>query len=146
VQELHSIPLDQPLAARLVEAIDALDTYHDRIGTLLAPVDTAGTQHRAPTPDRDAAGEPRTRRSHHEDLPAVARMDVIYEAVTKLLEPDQQHLRLPAGTLADAFLGLYSGRKRTAHPDPSRLPARQLVDLFMHGALTSSHTRPRSGS
>src|SRR5882724_10313897 len=64
VQELHSIPLDQPLAARLVEAIDALDTYHDRIGTVLAPVDTAGVQHRAPTPDHDTAGEPSTRQSN----------------------------------------------------------------------------------
>ena len=35
VQDLQSIPLDQPLAARLVEAIDALDTYHGRIVTFL---------------------------------------------------------------------------------------------------------------
>jgi AcrR family transcriptional regulator len=150
LRELHSIPLDQPLAARLVEAIDALDTYHARAVTLLAPADAASTPHRQPTPDSGTASEPRTRQVNfnYEELRDAARMDVISQAVTKLLEPDQEHLRLPAGTLADAFLGLYSGRKRTPHPQPSRrpteqprrsrLPAEQLVDLFMHGALTTS--------
>jgi hypothetical protein len=136
VQDLRAIPLDQPLAARLVEAITALDTYHERIVTVLAPWITLGVPQPAPAPGRDTAGEPRTPRTTHEDLRSAARMDVIREAVTKLLEPDQQHLRLSAGTLADAFLGLYSGRRRTAPPDPSRLPAEQLADLFMYGALT----------
>jgi AcrR family transcriptional regulator len=149
VQDLQSIRLDQPLAARLAEAIDALDTYHGRLVTFLAPLDASGTPQPRPTPEDGTAGEPRTRQFDRADLRAAARMDVIGQAVTKLLEPDQEHLRLPAGTLADAFLGLYSGRRRTPHPDPSRLPteqpqpsqlpAEQLVDLFMHGALTTTN-------
>ncbi|WP_432827954.1 TetR/AcrR family transcriptional regulator [Dactylosporangium sp. CA-092794] len=139
VQELQSIPLDQPLAARLVETIHALDTYHGRIATLLAPLDAYGTPQGQPTPDSGTAGEPRTRPFSREDFRAAARMDVIGQAVTKLLEPDQEHLRLQAGTLANVFLALYSGRKRTPHPQPSQLSAEQLVDLFIHGALTTTN-------
>jgi AcrR family transcriptional regulator len=114
-------------------------------------LDASGPPQRQPTPEDGTAVEPRTRQFNfnREDLRATARMDVIGQAVTKLLEPDQEHLRLPAGTLADAFLGLYSGRRRTPHPEPSRLPieqpqrsqlpAEQLVDLFMHGALTTTN-------
>jgi AcrR family transcriptional regulator len=141
VQDLQSIRMDQPLAARLAEAIDALDTYHGRLVTFLAPLDASGPPQHQPTPEGVNVDR--------EDLRAAARIDVIGQAVTKLLEPDQEHLRMPAGTLADAFLGLYSGRKRTPHPEPSRLPterpqgsqlpAEQLVDLFMHGALTTTN-------
>jgi AcrR family transcriptional regulator len=150
LHDLHSIPLDQPLAARLIEAIDALDTYHARTVTLLAPAQAASAAHRQPTPDSGTTGEPRPRQVNfnYEELRNAARMDVISQAVTKLLEPDQEYLRLPAGTLADVFLGLYSGRRRTPHPELSRrpterpqrsqLPAEQLVDLFLHGALTTS--------
>jgi hypothetical protein len=139
LQDLESIPLHQPLAARLVEAIDALDTYHRRIVTFLTPSDASGTPPRQPTPAGATNGEPRTRQLNREDLRSAARIDVIGQAVTKLLEPDQDHLRLPAETLADAFLGLYSGRKRTPHTAPSQLPAEQLVDLFIHGALTATN-------
>jgi AcrR family transcriptional regulator len=149
VQDLQSIPRDQPLAARLVDAIDALDTYHGRIDTLLTPLEAAGSPQRQPRPDSGSADETRTPQFSRADFSAAARMDVIGEAVTKLLEPDQEHLRLPAGTLADAFLGLYSGRRRIPHPEPARLPtdqpqrsqlpAEQLVDLFMHGALTTTN-------
>lgn len=51
VQELQSIPLDQPLAARLVEAIHALDTYHGRMVTFLAPLHPAGTPQGQPAPE-----------------------------------------------------------------------------------------------
>lgn len=149
LHDLHSIPLDQPLAARLIEAIDALDTYHARTVTLLAPAQAASAAHRQPTPDSGTASEPRPRQVfNYEELRDAARIDVISQAVTRLLEPDQDHLRLPAGTLADVFLGLYSGRRRTPHPELSRRLAgrpqrseplaEQLVDLFMHGALTTS--------
>ena len=50
VQDLQSIRLDQPLAARLAEAIDALDTYHGRLVTFLAPLDASGTPQPQPTP------------------------------------------------------------------------------------------------
>jgi AcrR family transcriptional regulator len=148
VQDLRSIRLDQPLAARLAAAVDALDTYHDRLVTFLAPVEAAVAPQHRPAPEGGTAAAPPAG-FDREDLRAAARMDVIGQAVTDLLEPDQQHLRLPAGILADAFLGLYSGRRRTPHPEPSglpteqphrsQLPAEQLVDLFLHGALSTTN-------
>jgi hypothetical protein len=132
VQQLRAVSREHPLAVRLIEAVEALDTYHGRIVTFVEQVDTSGT----PAPESAAAGEPGTRRVDRDDLKSAARMDVIAQAVTELFQPDQERLRLPAAILADAFLGLYSGRKRTQH---SALPAEQLVDLFMHGALTSTN-------
>ena len=69
-----------------------------------------------------------------QDFRSLGRLPDFREAVATLLEPDQQHLCLPAGVLADAFLGLCLGGARSAHPDQS-LPAEQLVRLFLHGAL-----------
>jgi AcrR family transcriptional regulator len=150
VQELQSISLDQPLAARLIEAIHALDTYHGRVLTFLGPLRTPATLQRPSAPDGDAAGEPSAPPFNGEDFRAAARMDVISQGVARLLQPDQEHLRLPAGALADAFLGLYSGRKRTPRREPPQrpneqperpqLPAEQFVDLFLHGAVTATNS------
>jgi AcrR family transcriptional regulator len=149
VRELGSIPLEQPLAARLVEAVGSLDTYHGRMITALAPLSIPDTPaRRRPAPDGGTAREPRTRRFKPEDLRGATRIDVICHAVTELLEPDQEHLRLPAVTLADAFLALYSACQQTPPAElssvpPERLhwpplPAEQLVELFLHGALTTT--------
>lgn len=123
VQDLHAIALNQPLAVRLAGAIDALDTYHQRMVAGLASLATS-------TPESRTAGETRSRQFDHEDLRSVARMDVIGEAVATLLEPDQDQLRLPAATLAGAFLGMYSARRRISPGG--------LIDLFLHGALTGA--------
>lgn len=92
--------------------------------TALAPLQTSATGSSRPKPDVRAAGEPHRRRLHHEDLRSVARRDVISEAVTTLLEPDQVHLRLPAATLAEAFLSLASVRKGTPPPTPGTTTGR----------------------
>jgi AcrR family transcriptional regulator len=138
VRELRAIPRELPVATRLTEAVGALDAYHGRIVTALAPLDASDPQQGHPTPDRGTAGERGTQQINRADFRAAARLDVIRDAVTDLLEPDQEHLRLPIPTLAEAFLGLYSGRKRTPRLEPSPLPAEQLVDLFLHGAMTST--------
>jgi hypothetical protein len=54
-----------------------------------------------------------------------------------LLEADQQRLRLPAQVLAAAFVGMTFGGVRPAGPDRPPLPAEQVVDLFLHGALNT---------
>jgi AcrR family transcriptional regulator len=138
VRQLQAIPRGLPVATRLTEAVEALDAYHGRIVTVLAPLDASDAPQSRPTPDRGTAGEPGTQQANREDFRAAARLDVIRDAVADLLEPDEEHLRLSIRTLADAFLGLYSGRKRTLRPEPSPLPAGQLVDLFLHGAMTST--------
>jgi AcrR family transcriptional regulator len=130
LQDLHSISLERPLAARLAEAVGFLDIYHQRAVAFLVPLETSGS----PPPAR-GRGTPGPRQFDAEGFRAIVRADVISQAVARLLEPDRQQLRLSPEFLADAFLGLYSGRKRRASPDPSRLPADQLVALFLHGAL-----------
>ncbi|GAA1582665.1 TetR/AcrR family transcriptional regulator [Actinoplanes couchii] len=121
-QELQSIPLDQPLAARLAEAIYALDAYLNRMGTVIRAMHgTLGTGRRGPGPLPGARDESQ----------AITR-----QAVLDLFEPDQERLRLPAATLADAFLNLFFGQVRRSTPAESTISVEELVDLFLFGALT----------
>ncbi len=134
VREIGAIRTDQPIASRLVEVIGILDAYDRRIradldGLLPASVLAADTA--------DAPGI-RPSGSRNEFRSLDSRSSEIREAVAKLLEPDQQHLRLPAHVLAAAFLGMTLGGVRPVGPDQSPLPAERVVDLFLHGALTTS--------
>jgi AcrR family transcriptional regulator len=120
VRRITAIPPDQPLATRLVQVIDILDAYHRRIRVELDDLlpDLAGPQEpgtRASLPQTRSFGE----------SPEVRR------AVATLLEPDARRLRLPAAVLAAVFLGLIAGS------DEPRVPADRVVDLFLHGALST---------
>jgi AcrR family transcriptional regulator len=126
LQKLNSISVDQPLATRLAEVIDSLDAYYGRIRTKLDALRDPNTR---PTPGAAFS---------RDDFRAVGRLPEICQAVARLLEPDQQHLRLPAEALAEAFLGMSLGAARTPHPDRSPLPTERLVDLFLHGALSTT--------
>jgi AcrR family transcriptional regulator len=130
LQELQSISLDQSLAARLVEAIDALDAHLGRIGTVIGALQASGTPNRRPTSGTD--DRPPTRSSGRDTAQAATR-----QAVTELFEPDQGRLRLPAETLADAFVGLFFGRGAGSRQRQADVATEQLVDLFLHGALTT---------
>lgn len=120
-QELESIPLDQPLAARLAEAIYALDAHLGRMGAVIGALHATGSARRGPGP----------RPTDREESQAATR-----EAIMALFEPDQDQLRLPAGTLADAFLSLFFGHSRRTGPADATVSVEELVDLFMFGALT----------
>jgi hypothetical protein len=135
LQDLRSISVHRPLAARLVDVVDAFDAYYGRVRANLDAVRDSLT---APVPDTGAAGEHRP--FSRDDLRAAGRVPEVRQAVAELLEPDQQHLRLPADVLAEAFLGMSLGAARTPHPDRAPLPAEQLVDLFLHGARTAAAT------
>jgi AcrR family transcriptional regulator len=133
VREIGAIPTDQPLASRLVKVIDILDAYNRRIRVdlnylLLASVLAAGTADAPAIRPSDPQDDVRSLNS---------RSSEIREAVTKLLEPEQQHLRFPAQVLAAAFVGMTFGGVRPGHPDQAPLPAEQVVDLFLHGALNT---------
>jgi AcrR family transcriptional regulator len=129
LQELQSISLEQPLAARLVEAVDALDAYLGRMGAVLGAVHTSGTPNRRPgTKPVDPAEHPG--RSTGRDASQAATR----QAVLELFEPDEAGLRLPAEAATDAFLGMFFGRAggpRRTTPAATE----QLVDLFLHGAV-----------
>ncbi|MCG5212814.1 TetR/AcrR family transcriptional regulator [Streptosporangium sp. KLBMP 9127] len=120
VKEIASVPLDQPLAGRLIEAADALGAHLARIGTVAGSLHASG--HR-----RGEAGE-RPSPSSRE-----TSMETIREAVADLIEPDAASLRFPPGQVAAVFLGLLFARGRSGGPDELRTS--DLVELFLHGAV-----------
>ena len=145
VRKIGAVRTDQPLASRLVEVIDILDAYHRRthvnLDDLLPPgvpaADTTdGTAASTADGTADAPGiRPLIPQDEFRSLSS--RSSEIREAVAKLLEPDQQHLRLPAQVLADAFVGMTFGGVRPAGPDQPPLSAQQVVGLFLNGALNT---------
>jgi AcrR family transcriptional regulator len=118
---LAAIPLDQPLADRLVEAASSLEAHLGRIRDVVGGLHARGAR-------------PLRRRAFGEGAPdRDASTAAIVEAVTALFEPDADALRLPPAQLAGLFLGQLYGRGRPVAGQ--ELPAEQLVDLFLHGAL-----------
>lgn len=117
VRELDAIRLDQPVAARLARVIDILAAYHDRVRAELVSLEHAGF----------------TSRTDYRPFGSLPEME---QAVARLLRPDESRLRLPAEALAEVFLGLT--RYCTRLPNELQpLPAGQVIDLFLHGALTT---------
>jgi AcrR family transcriptional regulator len=126
MQELQSISLEQPLAARLAEAVYALDAYLTRMGAVVGALHaTAGATRPHPAPD-----------PHGRETSRAATR----QAILELLQPDQDRLRLPAETLADAFLGLFFGRAHPAGIGDSAITVEELVDLFLYGAITEEQS------
>jgi AcrR family transcriptional regulator len=127
-RELRSVPMDQPLAARLADAADALRAYQDRMGSVIGALLASGHHRRPPPPGRDELAASRE----------AARLATT-AAVADLFAPDRAALRLPIETLAEIFLLLVSGPSRTPGPAVS---VTDLVTLFLHGALAD----PREAS
>ncbi|MBU2665156.1 TetR/AcrR family transcriptional regulator [Actinoplanes bogorensis] len=123
--ELQSISLDQPLAARLTEAIEALDAHLHRMGAVIGALAATGPRSR-PAPDSPEARSFSASRA--------ASQSATRQAVLELFEPDQSHLRQPADRVTSTFLGVFFGRHRLGSAEP--VPTEDLVDLFLHGALT----------
>ena len=141
VRELGAVRTDQPLASRLVKVIDILDAYYRRIrvdldGLLPGNVPAAGTSAAA---DIRPPMPPDEHRSF-------GNSSELRQAVAKLLKPDEQRLRLPAQVLAEAFVGMTFGGIRRADPDQPSLPAEQVVDLFLYGALNTRAKEDRNES
>ena len=128
VTEIASIPLEQPLADRLVEAAEALSAHLDRMGATIGALHTSGHRRRERPVVRAGEAEPGGSRE--------ASITAIREAVTDLFEPDRETLRLPAEQAAAIFLGLLFMRPRSgASPQPS---TEALVQVFLHGALANA--------
>lgn len=126
--EIDAVPLDQPLAARLTEAAATLRAYLDRMGTVIGALRATGHH-----PDRGVPAGDRDR-----DRVGAGRREAIertHQAVSRLLEPDQESLRLPADQLAGIFLGLLY--RRGGMPGGPDVSMETLVDLFLHGAVAA---------
>jgi AcrR family transcriptional regulator len=117
LRELESISLEQPLAERLTEAVDALDAHLGRMGAVIGALGA----HR---PARPPAHE---RSAGRDASQAAAR-----QAILDLFEPDRDDLRLSPETATDTFLGLFFGRGRMPG---TTAPTADLVDVFLHGVV-----------
>jgi AcrR family transcriptional regulator len=116
LRELASIELDQPLAARLTEALDAMQAHLRRMGAVAGALFASGHK-----PERGAPGPGRGREES---------LAVIREALAELFRPDEDALRLPVDVVAEAFVYVSMSAGRSGHPE--------LVDLFLHGAVTDA--------
>lgn len=137
--ELAAIRLDQPLADRLTAAATILRAHLDQLGAVLAAAHVAGRPGRARRGLPPSAAEPdgTSDPSSTRPEPAASARDesvaAVRAAVTGLLSPERDRLRLPAERLAVLFLSV-ALPNRTPPAGDSPSPA-ELVDLFLHGAL-----------
>lgn len=119
LRELASVSLDEPLAARLVQAAEALRAHLERMGTVIGALHASG--HRQSRGGRPAAGD------------RDSSVQATREAVAELIEPDRAALRLEPEKLASVFLGMLFSRQPAA--DGAGPTAADLVDVLLHGAL-----------
>lgn len=124
VAHLEAIERDQPLAGRLAEAAEVLRGHMARLGTVAGALATSGRL------ERPAPGEGGRR----PDRPAAFAAP--RAALAALFEPDRETLRLAPERLADAFQMLLLSAGRLTGSEP--LTTDELVDLFLHGALTGA--------
>jgi AcrR family transcriptional regulator len=125
---IAEIPMDQPLEHRLVEAAEALGAHLERMGALMGALYASGrVKHRDPEQRlRDQRG---TLKGGRRESMAAMR-----GAMTELFEPEKDRLRLSPEHLAALFLTmLFGGRRMT--PDDDAPTTRQVVDVFLHGAV-----------
>ncbi|MEV6876271.1 TetR family transcriptional regulator [Amycolatopsis sp. NPDC051128] len=125
---IAEIPLDQPLADRLVEAAEALGAHLERMGALMGALHASG-RHKLRDPEqrlKDRRGS--WKGDRRESITAMRG------AVVELFTPEKDRLRLPPEQLAALFLTLLFAGRRMA-PDDDAPATRQVVDVFLHGAV-----------
>ncbi|GAA2633786.1 TetR/AcrR family transcriptional regulator [Dactylosporangium fulvum] len=109
---IRSIDLDQPLEARLTEAVETLRGYLTRMGAVAGALRATGGLTRGERPPDD---------TRQQALGSTA------EALAGLFAPERDRLRRSPEQLANAFQHLMMAA--------GRMPADELIDLFLHGAL-----------
>lgn len=137
LREIASISLDQPLADRLTEAAEAVRAQLGRMGTVFGALHASG-EHLRRCPEGAAE------RPGHRRPPAGRRLDgfaATRDALAELFEPEQETLRLPAARLADVFMSLLFTSVRMLGLERAEMTTRDLVELFLHGALTGGGER-----
>lgn len=164
LRELASISLDEPLAARLAEAAEALRAHMERMGTVVGALHASGHRRgrgigigsrdgEAPLPDsRGGEAAPPDRRggeapppdSQGEEAPPpdsrAQSVTALRNAVIELLEPDRAAFRLSPEKVAAAFLALLFTRLQTPAPVPEAdapLTPDELIAVLLHGTLNA---------
>jgi AcrR family transcriptional regulator len=129
LQQLRSIDLDQPIAQRLVEAVEALDAHFGRVGAVMGALHASGMPHRRQRTPPGTPEKAESRSAGRDAAQAATR-----EALLDLIAADQAQLRLPAETVTDAFLAMFVAPGR-GRPD-RKVALVDLVDLFLNGATS----------
>jgi AcrR family transcriptional regulator len=119
VDAIAAIPLDQPLADRLLEAASALAARMERIGALVGALHASGYQ-------RDSK---RALRSGRRESSLAVR-----DAVADLFEPERESLRLPPEQMAGIFTNVLMTRSRPLEGEDIPSTA-DVVDVLLHGAV-----------
>jgi AcrR family transcriptional regulator len=119
VDAIAAIPLDQPLADRLIEAASALAAHMERIGALVGALHASGYK-------RDSK---RARLSSRRDS-----MIAVRDAVADLFEPERDSLRLPPEQLAGMFTNLLMIRTRPLDGEQGPDTA-EVIDVLLNGAV-----------
>jgi AcrR family transcriptional regulator len=125
---IADIPLDQPLADRLVEAADALGAHLERMGALMGALHASG-RHKPRDPEQRLKDRRSTWKGGRRESMAAMR-----GAIVELLNPEKDRLRLPPEQLASLFLALLFGGRPMAADDDAPT-TRQVVDVFLRGAV-----------
>lgn len=144
LRELASISLDDPLADRLAQAVEALRAHLERMGAVIGALH--GTGHRleggggqAPEGGRQASeGGGRAPEGRPGGGGASrgreASMRAIHEAMAELIEPDRAALRLEPEKIASVFMGMLFVRPQATSGGVEASPE-ELVDILLHGTL-----------
>ncbi|KAA6220708.1 TetR/AcrR family transcriptional regulator [Streptomyces albofaciens JCM 4342] len=136
---LAAISLDQPLADRLTEALDAMREHLSRIGAVIGALRATGQLRgrEAPKSGDSGTGPDPGARTGASPAPVPgsreAAMAAPLAAVTALIEPDRDRLRMAPEALARVFLTL--GQAATPSGEKEGAGARELVEVFLYGAL-----------
>ncbi|GAA1516917.1 TetR/AcrR family transcriptional regulator [Sphaerisporangium rubeum] len=128
LRELVSISLEQPLADRLVEAIESLRAYLNRMGAVAGALMASG---RAPRRDRPSP------QGRQPGLDRETSTAAVRDALTDLFEPDRDALRLSPERCAQVFMSAAFSRGRLTGHDVAEITPAEIVDLFLHGALAA---------
>lgn len=123
LRELDSISLDEPLAVRLVQAAEALRAHLDRMGTVAGALYASGHIHDRSRDTTDPAS-----RTADSVNGRQASMDAVVAAVTQLVEPDREALRLEPKKIVSVFL-----RMTRARAPEAELTTEELVSVLLDG-------------
>ena len=123
VARIGEISLDSPLEERLIGALAITSDYQERLWSLLRLFRETGWQ-----ADHRGAAE-----SDQHPRRQVERIGI---AIARLFGPEQERLRLEPCSAAHLLLGLaFASRVQEHTRGEGLVTPKQLVELFLHGAL-----------
>ncbi|MEU5214088.1 TetR/AcrR family transcriptional regulator [Streptomyces sp. NPDC020742] len=138
LRELASISLDEPVAARLTEAAEALRAHMERMGTVIGALHASGhrlTRPPGPSEDTPEDGPPVD--------PRAESFLALREGIVELIEPDRSAFRLGPDKVAAAFLGLLFTRLHSPIPGADApLTPEELIAVLLHGTLHQPGSTP----